>query len=297
MSDHERGAYTPQPDAPLSFDVRVARERRPLPLALIASCVILSTLVVVAFMLYRSGVRSQNEPPRPVGEPIAAIKAAPPTSEAPPAAAPGAAPAAGQPAFAPAPEQPMARPAPGQQVAQAPAQLTVQQSPQQPMQITAPAQPAPQAAKPAPPPAAAPAPAPVVRQAAAPPAPAPKPVPAPVVAKAAPAPAKPVVAAAKPAPAAAAPAAGGDPALKAGSIVVQIGAFTSADLAKAGWQRVAGLVGGAINGKGRHIEPVDAGGTTRYRSQVTGFTTHADAASFCAALKAKGHDCIVKATN
>lgn len=285
MSDHERGAYTPQPDAPLSFDVRVARERKPLPLALIASCVILSTLVVVAFMLYRSGVRSQNEPPRPVGEPIAAIKAAPPAADAGNATA--AAPGAGQPAFAPEPEQPMARPAPGQQAAAQPAQLTVQQTQQQPPAISAPAQPAPapvqaQQAPPKP----APAPAPVVKQAVA------APRPAPVAAKPAP-----VVAKAAPAPKAAAAAIEGDPPLKAGSIVVQIGAFTTPDLAKGGWQRVAGLVGGAINGKGRHIEPVDAGGATRYRSQVTGFATHADAVAFCTALKAKGHDCLVKALN
>ncbi len=291
MSDHERGAYTPQPDAPLSFDVRVARERKPLPLALIASCVILSTLVVVAFMLYRSGVRSQNEPPRPVGEPIAAIKTAPPAADAGNTAV--AAPGAGQPAFAPAPEQPMARPAPGQQAAAQPSQLTVQQTQAPPPAITAPAQPAPAPVQAQPAPKPAPAPAPVIKQAVATPVPQVAAKPAPVVAKAAPPAPKPV-AAAKAAPVAAVE---GDPPLKAGSIVVQIGAFTSPDLAKGGWQRVAGLVGGAINGKGRHIEPVDAGGATRYRSQVTGFATHADAVAFCSALKAKGHDCLVKALN
>jgi hypothetical protein len=53
-------------------------------------------------------------------------------------------------------------------------------------------------------------------------------------------------------------------------------------------------MGGAMAGRGKHFEPVDVGGVTRYRAQVTGFASSAEAASFCAGLKAKGHDCIVK---
>ena len=306
MSDHERGAYTPQPDAPLSFDARVPRDQRPLPILLIASCLILAAMVVAGFLLYRSGVRGQNEPPRPVGEPIANIKSAPAPEEA--GNTVGAPTATGAaPNFAPAPEQPLNRTA-----AAAPG-LTVQTAPEPQVKLAA--------APPPPPPQAAP-------QAAPPPAPvaaAPKPVEhKPVLASAPETPAKPApklhAAAAppketfgpetravaqpapvKPAPVKAAPvktAAVKAPApvsLAKGAVVVQIGAYVSEPLAQQGWEKVAGLMGGEIHGHGRRVEPVSVGGSTRYRSQVTGFATRAEAASFCTALKGKGHDCIVKA--
>lgn len=84
------------------------------------------------------------------------------------------------------------------------------------------------------------------------------------------------------------------PAVAGGAAVVQIGAYTSQDLAAKGFTEVAAKMGGAMAGHGKHFEPVDVGGSTRYRAQVTGFATPAEASRFCAALKAKGHDCIVK---
>ena len=78
MSDPHRGAYTPPTDAPLSFDARQpVRGSRPLPMALIISAVVLATLVVAVVLIYRGGVRGPNEPPRTVGEPVAAMKTAP----------------------------------------------------------------------------------------------------------------------------------------------------------------------------------------------------------------------------
>ena len=63
MSDHDRGAYTPQTDAPLAFDARAPRGgRKPLPMALIGSGVVLLVLVAGIGMYYRSGVRPAGGP-------------------------------------------------------------------------------------------------------------------------------------------------------------------------------------------------------------------------------------------
>ena len=113
MSDHERGAYTPQPDAPLSFDARVSREARPLPLALIFSCIVLAALVVALFLFYQSGVRKPSDQPPPVGTPVEQFKSPPPpapngltvVAAQPAAPAPSAEPIA----TSAGPEQPVAR--------------------------------------------------------------------------------------------------------------------------------------------------------------------------------------------
>ena len=48
MTQQDRGAYTPQPDAPLAFDARAPRgARRPLPMALIGGVVVLLALVLL----------------------------------------------------------------------------------------------------------------------------------------------------------------------------------------------------------------------------------------------------------
>ncbi len=57
MSDHDRGAYTPNTDAPLSFDARQSRGRRAFPTTLLISLVVLIGLTLAIFMFYRSGVR------------------------------------------------------------------------------------------------------------------------------------------------------------------------------------------------------------------------------------------------
>ncbi len=131
MTDYDRGAYTPQTDAPLAFDPRRPSERRPMPMALIGSGVVLAVLLAGVAMVYRGGVRHAGESPRPVGEPVMAVKTAPPpgaqTAANPPVSSSdvynageestpnpvantvAAAPA---PTFAPSAEQPSARPAP-----------------------------------------------------------------------------------------------------------------------------------------------------------------------------------------
>lgn len=136
MSDHDRGAYAPNSDAPLAFetfDARARSSRRPFPMALIGSGVVLLLLVTALVMFYRSGSKVAEGLPRPVGGGITAIKTAP-TGEQPsdptaglevysPQNVPSNTMAASAPApqFTPAPEQPMARPAaPPPVVAQAP---------------------------------------------------------------------------------------------------------------------------------------------------------------------------------
>ena len=51
MSDHDRGAYTPPTDAPLSFDARQpVRGSRPAPMMLVISAVVLVVLVIAVVL-------------------------------------------------------------------------------------------------------------------------------------------------------------------------------------------------------------------------------------------------------
>ena len=260
MTDHDRGAYTPQNDAPLSFDARRSPGGgRPVPMTLLISGMVLVILLIGVVYFYRSGVRGAGQPPQVVGAPVVAAKAAPPAQDQPSDAAAGlqvyksesaplsqaqAAPSAA-PKFTPAPEQPAPRPV----------------------------------AKPV----AAPPPAPIQTAAAAP-------APAPLAAAMKPAvkPAKPAAASPKPAaPAPTAPA-------SAGGAVVQIGAFSSAALADKGWSDTAQVLPSAMAGKTKAVQVVEKDGKTFYRTSVGGFASKGDAASFCASLKAAGKSCIVR---
>ena len=296
MTEYDRGAYTPQADAPLAFDARGPRDRRPLPMTLVASGVVLLVIVGALFLAYRGGVKGGAEAPRPVGEPVGAIKTA---------AAPGAVgasasdPTAGadlyaaqnvpnvKPTFTPSPEQPAPRPAPQLRVETvAPPKVRIE--PAETVAATS--------ARPAAPAATS------IRAGAAD--------------HAATTGAKPVQTAALTPPSAAvqakappnAPAAktveiaaGGDSAKivettgsASGGAAVQIGAFSSKALADKGYADVSGLMGGSMGGKRQHVEPVAHGDKTMFRTTVTGFADHAAAKAFCASLAAKGHTCFVK---
>ena len=265
MSDPDRGAYTPPTDAPLSFDARQpVRGGGPAPVMLILSALVLIALVVAIVMFYRSGVREAGEAPRTVGAPVAEMKAAPPAEAQPADPAAGLqiyhsedgseAPAA--PNFTAPPEQPQARPAP----------VTVQPPPR-------PAPSSPVSAAPI-----APTTAGGLRPAVAPPA-------APVT-KVAP----PAAPAPKSIDAALAQAPAPKPAAAGGAAAVQIGAFSSQALADSEWSKA---VAGAP-GKGKKVEAVQKGTSTLYRTQVTGFSSRADASAFCDKLKAAGKNCFVK---
>jgi hypothetical protein len=305
MSDPQRGAYTPPQDVPLQFDPRSPASRRPMPMALIASGTLLVVLIAAVAMYYSRGVRGDNEPPRPVGEPVAALKSAPAAGAQPNDPSAGVDVYAAQnvpgkaPVFAAAPELPKPRPLP------APAQkLTVQSMTAGEMNKPE-APPAPVIA------AAAPAKAPVVKLA-------PAPVVAAQVESAAPAKAqvaaksvavekttttnvaknttidKSAKAAAAKTVVASTAATETKAAAAAGGVRVQIGAFSSAALADKGFSDVAALLPGSMSGHAKHVEPVDKDGSTLYRTSVTGFSDRAAAVAFCEALKAKGKICFVK---
>ena len=285
MSDHERGAYTPPTDAPLSFDARQpVRGASPVPFTLIISILVLVGLAAAIFVFYRQGVRQAGQAPQTVGQPVAGMKAPPPAEAQPQDPAAGlqiykteggkAGPSAAQPQFTQGPEQPQPRQAP------APAVVVTQA-----------------------PPAAQPANAPPTLR---PAIPAQRPVadaPAPKVVASPPAKEKsaPASAPAKEKPAAAAPAkekaaAPAPAAAKAGApgSAVQIGAFSSQALADKGWSDAAGIAPGMAAGKGKNVEKVDKDGKTLFRTQVTGFAGRDAATAFCDKLKAAGKACFVK---
>jgi hypothetical protein len=260
MTDHDRGAYTPQTDAPLAFDARQSRSGGGggggSPTTLIVSGLILVLLIGAVVFFYRGGMRAPDGAPPVVGEPVGPMKSAAPADQqpAPAAAQPDvynsaeiAAPS--EPAFAAAPEAPMARPAPRPT-------LKVETGELPPAEAAGPPP-----LRPAPPPVKA---APVAA--------APKTAPAPKAAAPAP----------TPAPAASGPA------------VVQIGAFSSEALAAKGWSDVAAAFPCDMSGKGRRVEAVASNGATLYRGQITGFASREAASAFCAKLKAGGKSCIVR---
>ena len=295
MSDHERGAYSPQTDAPLAFDARQSRGGGGgFPTTLVVSLVILVILVVAIVLFYRSGIRGAGQGPAAVGAPVAQIKTPAPAGAQPsdeaaglqiyktetqPPVTGGGAPLPA-PTFSGPPEQPQARPTTPVQAQALPPPVPAQQASAQPQHpqaspavaaatgATIPAKPAAKdeigalldktpAAKPA------------------------KPV---VVASNGPAVAKPVTAPAAKTPAA--PAGNGTS--------VQIGAYSSEDLAAAGWNGLATQYPGDMSGKGQHFEAVPKDGKTLYRAAVTGFASHDAAMAFCAKLKAASHACFVR---
>jgi cytoskeletal protein RodZ len=281
MSDHERGAYTPPTDAPLSFDARQpVRGARPIPFTLIISVLVLVGLAAAILFFYRYGARHAGQGPETVGAPVGGMKAPPPAEAQPQDPAAGlqiykteggkTAPATA-PQFTAPPEQPQARaepPAPKVVVAQLPPAAP---TPAAPAPALRPSIPAPPPAPAVPAKAETAKPAPKVEV------PAPKSAPV----KAVPAP---VAKAVTPSPAKAA----------AGGAFVQIGAVSSQGLADKAWSAAVAIAPGLAVGKGKNVEKVDKDGKTLFRVQVTGFADHAAAAAFCDKLKAAGKACFVR---
>ncbi len=310
MTEYDRGAYTPQADAPLAFDARGPRDRRPMPMTLVASGVVLLVIVGALFLAYRGGVKGGAETPRPVGEPIGAIKTAAAPGAGSGAVAQAQDPTAGidlyaaqnvpnaKPTFAPSPEEPAPRPVARLVTPPAP-QLRVQTvSPPNvrietadPVVATAPPVPAATAIHAGAADHVAPLASRPIQTAALT---APTPRPTPVTPKA---PAAAKLPAAKTveiaAGGASAKAVDASPA-SAGGSMVQIGAFSSKALADKGYADVSGLMSGAMSGKRQHVEPVAHGDKTVFRTTIGGFADHAAAKAFCATLAAKGHTCFVK---
>ncbi|WP_210527570.1 SPOR domain-containing protein [Rubellimicrobium arenae] len=102
--------------------------------------------------------------------------------------------------------------------------------------------------------------------------------------------AKAEVPAAAPATEAAAPAV--SDAVAAGTNMIQLGAYDSAEIAASEWERLQGRFGEFLGSKERVIQEAQSGGRTFFRLRATGFADHADARRLCAALTAEDADCI-----
>ena len=84
-----------------------------------------------------------------------------------------------------------------------------------------------------------------------------------------------------------------DPAaVPVGTAMVQLGAFDSAEVARAEWQRLSGRFDSFMAGKSRVVQSAVQGGRTFYRLRAIGFDDLSDARRFCAALTAENADCI-----
>jgi cell division protein FtsN len=81
-------------------------------------------------------------------------------------------------------------------------------------------------------------------------------------------------------------------ALPAGTHLVQLGAFDSAEIAASEWERLQGPFGEFLGGKERVIQETQSNGRTFYRLRAKGFSDRAEARILCAALTAEDADCI-----
>ena len=261
-----RGAYTPPTDDDLpfrrnSYDPRSGRNvgsgggKAP-PVTLIVSAAVLLLLIVAVIFFYRSGMRASNDAPPAVGQPVGELKSPAPIDAQP------IDPAAGIRVYRDETESTDA-PVTFTPPPEAPAPRPVAPPPVAPTgQGLTPAAPAPTAPAPRPAPAPVAAPAPKA-------APAPRPAPAPT-----PAPAAPVAA--------------------TGSSGVQIGAFSSTEIADREYAAVAGRFGQYASGAQKRVtEVTSSSGSTLYRTTFSGLSRER-AVAFCNALKAAGRDCIVR---
>lgn len=80
-----------------------------------------------------------------------------------------------------------------------------------------------------------------------------------------------------------------------GSHVLQVGAFRSDAEALAQWARMQANMGDFLEGKSEDIERADLGDRGVYhRLRIGPFATSAAASEYCAGLKARGQDCLIK---
>lgn len=81
-------------------------------------------------------------------------------------------------------------------------------------------------------------------------------------------------------------------AIPAGTKLVQLGAFDSADIAASEWLRLTGRFPEFFDGKDQIIQEATSGGRTFYRLRAMGFVDLSDARRFCSAMSAEGAACI-----
>ncbi len=80
--------------------------------------------------------------------------------------------------------------------------------------------------------------------------------------------------------------------LPAGTQLVQLGAYPTAEQAAEEWTRIKGQFAEFMADKERVIQEATSGGTTFYRLRAAGFAEDAAARRFCEALKAGNAECI-----
>lgn len=80
--------------------------------------------------------------------------------------------------------------------------------------------------------------------------------------------------------------------LPAGTRLVQLGAFDSAEIARSQWTKLEGRFGDYLYGKQRIVQKAKSGGRIFYRLRAMGFEDLSDARRFCSALLAEKADCI-----
>ena len=83
----------------------------------------------------------------------------------------------------------------------------------------------------------------------------------------------------------------------AGTDLVQLGAFSSAELAASEWARLQSRFGSLMNGRNRVVQVSTQSSGTWYRLRASGFADRDDARRFCAALQAEGAECIAVVVN
>ncbi|WP_166415743.1 SPOR domain-containing protein [Cochlodiniinecator piscidefendens] len=80
--------------------------------------------------------------------------------------------------------------------------------------------------------------------------------------------------------------------IAAGTRLVQLGAYDSADLARQEWARIAGQFEDYFEGKSRVIQEATSGGRSFFRLRVLGFDGLSDTRRFCSVLLARETACI-----
>lgn len=80
--------------------------------------------------------------------------------------------------------------------------------------------------------------------------------------------------------------------VQVGTRLVQLGAFDSADGARAEWTRLQGRFGDLMAGKAIIVQPAESGGQTFFRLRAFGFSDEDDSRRFCSALLSEETPCI-----
>ncbi|RVT85151.1 SPOR domain-containing protein [Rhodobacteraceae bacterium CCMM004] len=80
--------------------------------------------------------------------------------------------------------------------------------------------------------------------------------------------------------------------LVTGTRLVQLGAFPSAEVARAQWGEIGGRFEDVFDGKRRVVQRAESGGKIFYRLRAEGFADLSDARRFCSTLVSAGADCI-----